>query len=289
MHRDDGLNIRQQEQQSKDVEGECQPQDENQHQKHVEKQTKALAMLDMEASPILLAINKIRTENTERPHNAERVSVLPKYQVDLDDVSRRHYLVWPTGVFPGDDMVHVIGKRLGGPGHAFNIVPLNSKLDISAWEEHEDVIYNHLKLNHSARLLFAFEYDDESERDFSRPILIYYHFDLFDENGKIVDKLMEALSFSLPPAILVHGYTGAKIYLQVINKTDYPPELKCLSDQSRHFSWASISALHKNPCEFYNLRPYYNRTTKRFQTTNGSRQKFLFTWTTTRCQCKNAS
>uniref|UniRef100_A0A915CQ42 Uncharacterized protein n=1 Tax=Ditylenchus dipsaci TaxID=166011 RepID=A0A915CQ42_9BILA len=151
-----GSTFGKQEQQSKDVEGECQPQDENQHQKHVEKQTKALAMLDMEASPILLAINKIRTENTERPHNAERVSVLPKYQVDLDDVSR------VVGIH-----VEINADCLDrGPGHAFNIVPLNSKLDISAWEEHEDVIYNHLKLNHSARLLFAFEYDDESERDF---------------------------------------------------------------------------------------------------------------------------
>lgn len=66
------------------------------------------------------------------------------------------------------------------------------QLDISQWKTDEDATYNYIKQgkNRFARLEYAFEYDDESQSEFSRPQKILYHFKLFDgKKVKPVQKL----------------------------------------------------------------------------------------------------
>uniref|UniRef100_A0A915CPW6 Uncharacterized protein n=1 Tax=Ditylenchus dipsaci TaxID=166011 RepID=A0A915CPW6_9BILA len=157
-------------------------------------------------SSILLKINKIRDDNKQFDnHKADSISALHNYLVYNDDVMRKvcveaelhadcldqgssltdlsYYCVSREGVIPGDVPFQIIDKRLGGPGYPFNVIPLNSKLDMSSWNENEQVIYNHLKCNKTVRMLFAFEYDDESENEFCRPIKMYYHFVLNSVNN----------------------------------------------------------------------------------------------------------
>ncbi|KAI6206290.1 hypothetical protein M3Y94_00891900 [Aphelenchoides besseyi] len=94
--------------------------------------------------------------------------------------------------FGGDMAVQLISKRLGGPGHHFNFIPLNKKIDLTVWKKYETTIYEHVKKggNRHALMAFALDYDDEKSLEFSRPIKIYYHFALY-ENNEVVGDFME--------------------------------------------------------------------------------------------------
>ncbi|KAI6226041.1 hypothetical protein M3Y95_00760200 [Aphelenchoides besseyi] len=166
-------------------------------------------------SSILSTIEKIRDENSFRAAFTQHASILHNHRCELDDVDRMIYIraeVHPdcldrgsditahtSGCVkiegdPGDMGLQLISKRLGGPGHHFNFIPLNKKIEMTAWKENETKIYEHVKKggDRYARVFVALEYDDEDEHEILRPIKLYYHFALY-ENDQPVDEVMEGV------------------------------------------------------------------------------------------------
>ncbi|KAI6198036.1 hypothetical protein M3Y94_01297600 [Aphelenchoides besseyi] len=164
---------------------------------------------------ILSSIQKIRDENSYRPAKIQHASLLLNHQCELDDCDRKIYIsaeVRPdcldrglemTSIarryvsrdgHPKDRALRMIGKSLGGPEHHFNFFPVNPKVDLTVWKENETKIYEHVKKggNRHALMVFAIEYDDESQNEILRPIKIYYHFTLY-ENDEIVGDVMEGV------------------------------------------------------------------------------------------------
>jgi hypothetical protein len=65
---------------------------------------------------------------------------------------------------------------------------------LSTWKSNEATIYEHVKKegDRHAVMLFAFDYDDESEDEFARTVRIYFHFVLY-KNGEPVGEIMEGV------------------------------------------------------------------------------------------------
>uniref|UniRef100_A0A915EHK7 DUF4371 domain-containing protein n=1 Tax=Ditylenchus dipsaci TaxID=166011 RepID=A0A915EHK7_9BILA len=215
----------------------------------VQKQFEAMEIF---SSSILSKISKIRHENRKNESHCKKgedVSVLHNHHIHFDDVMRKvgieaelrddclergSDLTESTykwcglyGVVPGDHAVQIIDKRLGGPGHSFNSVPWNAKVDLSTWKDSEKVIYNHLKCsnNNSAIMQFAFEYDDESENEFSRPIRMYYHFTFLTAHG--INEEWERVKYVLAVRELSGSHTGVQINLaikRILEKWDIKEE-----------------------------------------------------------------
>ncbi|KAI6178273.1 hypothetical protein M3Y98_00482800 [Aphelenchoides besseyi] len=164
---------------------------------------------------ILPIIEKIRDGCSFRTALVQHTSILHNYQCELDIFDQIVYVsaeVYPDCLDrdlditegsarsisinsdPGDMALQLISKRLGGPEHLLNFIPLNKKIDMTAWKENEMKIYEHLKKggNRHALMTFAIEYDDESEYIILRPIKFYYHFALY-ENREIVGSVMEGV------------------------------------------------------------------------------------------------
>jgi hypothetical protein len=102
-------------------------------------------------------MNKIRDEKNSTNDNMTEVSVLHNHRIAFDDVRRKIYIraeihkdcldrgsditqnsgyyVERHGVVPGDVPVQLIAKRLGGPGHHFNVVPLNATVSFELFFE----------------------------------------------------------------------------------------------------------------------------------------------------------
>ncbi|KAI6179012.1 hypothetical protein M3Y98_00564200 [Aphelenchoides besseyi] len=161
-------------------------------------------------SVILPIIENIRREKRFSGAFAEKLSILHNQKCDLDDGERVIYNsaeVHPDCLDRGSDITHytacrlvregapgdralqLINKRLGGPGHHFNFFPVNKKIDMTEWKENETKIYEHVKKggNRHAFMAFAAEYDDENEFEICRPIKIYYHFALYENNERVGD------------------------------------------------------------------------------------------------------
>ncbi|KAI6181874.1 hypothetical protein M3Y98_00876100 [Aphelenchoides besseyi] len=74
------------------------------------------------------------------------------------------------------------------------------QVDLTAWKKNETTIHEHVKKggNRHALMVFAAEYDDDNEFEIWRPIKIYYHFALYENNERVGDFMEDVIDNPSP-------------------------------------------------------------------------------------------
>ncbi|KAI6171541.1 Isoform A [Aphelenchoides bicaudatus] len=136
----------------------------------------------------------------------------------------------------GDKAQLIIGAKLGGRPETFNLFSLNKALDPTPWQQAEQSVYDHVSKgeNRHALLQYTVDYGDKHAR--LRILRIYYHFQLYDQNGDPLEDKLEGIFKNPRPPIRVYSQsyvvfiTFDSLFKQVVNMNEFNDKLNSIAE-----------------------------------------------------------